>query len=554
MLFSHPRLAIGTDQHADEDEFYRCVATATYQLEHSLILYSSVVWWLRRLAHELEMLRKEKNNHFVTFFFYHFMHFTMFFPNHHKKISVGEQPTVIYTNIFIRSMGPFSDLKMEYSMDCYFRQKWTDHRLEFEGNKDVNKLSLDIKMLDRIWKPDTHFLNGLNSYLHTITRPNKFLRIDENGHVSYSMRLTIKAKCPMELQNFPMDLQSCPLMFGSYAYTTDQIIYEWDPNVTQVDFQKGMLFTQFGIIDSPYRNTTLKDIRGPVLVMSDILCNNISPVIYRIDIGEFLTGWSKACKLNNKHRIFQNKILSAGEYSILQVNFNIRRYTGYFLIQIYIPCILLVVLSWVSFWINREATADRVGLGITTVLTMSTITLDSRSDLPKVHYATAMDWFVVMSFVFVIATLLEFAGVHYFTKIGSGETYEGDVDTSDEEEEALIASRHNHDTSVEMNADAEQNFTNEDVRCAETRRSCLHKVKTCRATIFCSQFLHCIISDDSYREIHRKSRKENGVNSVSFIDRVSRVLFPFTFIILNVFYWLSYSSNRGMFSWDHQPH
>lgn len=36
---------------------------------------------------------------------------------------------------------------------------------------------------------------------------------------------------------------------------------------------------------------------------------------------------------------------------------------GYFLIQVYVPCGLLVILSWVSFWINREATADRVGLG-----------------------------------------------------------------------------------------------------------------------------------------------------------------------------------------------
>ena len=36
---------------------------------------------------------------------------------------------------------------------------------------------------------------------------------------------------------------------------------------------------------------------------------------------------------------------------------------GYFLIQVYVPCSLLVVLSWVAFWINREATADRIALG-----------------------------------------------------------------------------------------------------------------------------------------------------------------------------------------------
>lgn len=110
-----------------------------------------------------------------------------------------------------------------------------------------------------------------------------------------------------------------------------------------------------------------------------------------------------------------------GEFSVLQVSFNLQRNTGYFLIQVYLPCVLIVVLSWVSFWIHREATSDRVGLGITTVLTLSTISLDSRTDLPKVRYATALDWFLLYCFFYCIATLLEFAGVHYFTKVGSGE-------------------------------------------------------------------------------------------------------------------------------------
>ena len=61
-------------------------------------------------------------------------------------------------------------------------------------------------MLKKIWKPgwvvlntkyddnlnmispDTYFHNGIDSYLHAITRPNKLLRISENGDITYSMR------------------------------------------------------------------------------------------------------------------------------------------------------------------------------------------------------------------------------------------------------------------------------------------------------------------------------------------------------------------------------
>jgi gamma-aminobutyric acid receptor subunit alpha len=31
--------------------------------------------------------------------------------------------------------------------------------------------------------------------------------------------------------------------------------------------------------------------------------------------------------------------------------------------KVYVPCTLIVVLSWVGFWLNREATSDRVTLG-----------------------------------------------------------------------------------------------------------------------------------------------------------------------------------------------
>ena len=72
-------------------------------------------------------------------------------------------------------------------------------------------------------------------------------------------------------------------------------------------------------------------------------------------------------------------LLAVGSFSVLQVVFLLQRHTGYFLIQVfimfppsppplllvqvYLPCALIVVLSWVGFWLNREATSDRVTLG-----------------------------------------------------------------------------------------------------------------------------------------------------------------------------------------------
>lgn len=55
-------------------------------------------------------------------------------------------------------------------------------------------------------------------------------------------------------------------------------------------------------------------------------------------------------------------------------------------------------------------------LGVTTVLTMTTLSISARNSLPKVAYATAMDWFMAVCYAFVFSALIEFATVNYFTK------------------------------------------------------------------------------------------------------------------------------------------
>ncbi|CAG2069147.1 unnamed protein product, partial [Timema podura] len=99
-------------------------------------------------------------------------------------------------------------------MDIYFRQTWTDRRLSFSiPGQDV--LSLSWLSLNLVWKPDTFFTNGKKSHLHRITVPNKFLRVRYDGFITYSMRLTLKASCPMHLRRFPLDSQKCPLHISS---------------------------------------------------------------------------------------------------------------------------------------------------------------------------------------------------------------------------------------------------------------------------------------------------------------------------------------------------
>ncbi|XP_051514527.1 gamma-aminobutyric acid receptor subunit alpha-4 isoform X2 [Myxocyprinus asiaticus] len=255
----------------------------------------------------------------------------------------------------------------EYTMDVFFRQTWVDRRLKYDGPVEI--LRLNNLMVTKVWTPDTFFRNGKRSVAHNMTAPNRLFRIMKNGTILYTMRLTISAECPMKLVNFPMDGHSCPLKFGSYAYPKTEMIYTWTKgpqHSVEVPPESSSL-VQYDLIGQTVSSETVKSITG--------------------------------------------------EYVVMTVYFHLKRKMGYFMIQTYIPCIMTVILSQVSFWINKESVPARTVFGITTVLTMTTLSISARHSLPKVSYATAMDWFIAVCFAFVFSALIEFAAVNYFTNV-----------------------------------------------------------------------------------------------------------------------------------------
>ena len=60
-----------------------------------------------------------------------------------------------------------------------------------------------------------------------------------------------------------------------------------------------------------------------------------------------------------------------GNYSCLVAKFHLHRSIGFHLIQSYLPSILIVGISWVSFWMDVDCVPARVTLGVITLLTVS---------------------------------------------------------------------------------------------------------------------------------------------------------------------------------------
>lgn len=115
--------------------------------------------------------------------------------DHRIRPHISGPPLEVEVNIAVRSMGPVDELSQTFTLDCYFRQFWTDERLTFNGTaSQLDELSMNWAFLNKIWRPDTFIFNGKESYLHKMTVPNRFIRISPRGRISYSQRLTLNSR------------------------------------------------------------------------------------------------------------------------------------------------------------------------------------------------------------------------------------------------------------------------------------------------------------------------------------------------------------------------
>ncbi|XP_007433624.1 glycine receptor subunit alpha-4 [Python bivittatus] len=381
-------------------------------------------------------------------------------------------PVNVTCNIFINSFGSVTETTMDYRVNVFLRQHWNDPRLTYWEYPD-DSLDLDPSMLDSIWKPDLFFANEKGANFHEVTTDNKLLRIFKNGGVLYSIRLTLILSCPMDLKNFPMDIQTCTMQLESFGYTMNDLIFEWEKEQEAVQVADGLTLPQFILRDEK-------------------------------DLG--------SC----------TKSYNTGQFTCIEVKFHLERQMGYYLIQMYIPSLLIVILSWVSFWINMDAAPARVGLGITTVLTMTTQSAGSRASLPKVSYVKAIDIWMAVCLLFVFAALLEYAAVNFVSR---------------QHKELLRLRRSQRRQRMEEEVVRESRFYFQGYRLGH----CLQHMKSGGATE------SPLYSPPTLASLLREGEmlRRRYLDRAKRIDTVSRAAFPFTFLVFNVFYWVVYKVLRS---------
>lgn len=385
----------------------------------------------------------------------------------------GGPPVNVSATVFIEFIGDIDEINMEFTTIMYFRQYWKDERLKYNHKGYKKRLAFNPEMLKFIWVPDTHFPGIKDGLKHDITDTNEVVRLWPDGAVLYSMRLKITSQCPMNLINFPMDKQKCYLNIEAFSYDDQELILQW------------------------YH-------KSPVTV-SD-----------KIQIPSYT--------LTSYDHYSDTEDFSTGTYSLLTIQFDLTRRLGFHMIQIYLPCYLIVVLAWVSFWVDREQTAARIAMGITTVLTMATLIGSARTSLPKVSYVKSLEWFLMMCFLFVFSAILEYAFVSYL------------VFKQREEERNRVAMRKKHDEDKASEA-AEVLVDND-----KTPPSPGSRPSSGQEAVWIpgKSQVETVTRPGKCRGSKKPPSEDHYVRILNTVEFFSRLLFPVVFIFLNIAYWLYY--------------
>ncbi|EGT59284.1 hypothetical protein CAEBREN_10979 [Caenorhabditis brenneri] len=390
-------------------------------------------------------------------------------------------PLAVKLGMYLESLGNFRSSEMSFDVDLYVYMSWQDTRLAHNFSDYV--LINNDEIRKQIWLPDLYFANARQASFQEVTVPNFNLFVAPDGTVAYSCRCTLTVACSLNLRYYPMDQQMCAIRVLSYAYIAKQVNVTWfDKNPVRFNEEIGLPEFQIEHVSNAYCNGSYQ---------------------YALTADSF----------------------KSDDFSCLTGNLYLSRSIGYNLVQSYIPTGLIVMISWVSFWIDRRAVPARVTLSFTTLVSLTTLGNGLRFGLPQVSYAKAIDLWYGACMFFVFCALLEFATINSYMR--KSEKFDS---MAKKMQSVVLTGRRGAAGNV---VDA----LNDDW--------CTYSTENGRKS-FSAMFGD--IFEGAGNAISPRRNRYRGVDRISAnhsrhalkIDKACRYLFPFAFFMWNVFYWWYY--------------
>jgi len=266
----------------------------------------------------------------------------------------------------VEEISNINDKAQTMSISMYFGVSWLDPRLKINetatewrevktGPKD--EVNVSPESLKYIWYPELE-IYGLEKFgRQRVLKEMSGVRIRRNRTIHYELGVRITISCRMMFDDYPLDAHTCQFQVGSYYDT----------------------------------NKTVK-------------CS--STYVYDESRQRSLQHFIEFESLPEKDL---SVVLPSGAYAACGFQIRLVRKTMQYLVQVYLPSCMFVVVSWVSFLIKPEVVPGRMALLVTLFLVLINIFNSVRERAPISSRLNAVDFYLVICIFLVFTALLEYA-------------------------------------------------------------------------------------------------------------------------------------------------
>uniref|UniRef100_A0AC35TUX5 Integrator complex subunit 11 n=1 Tax=Rhabditophanes sp. KR3021 TaxID=114890 RepID=A0AC35TUX5_9BILA len=286
--------------------------------------------------------------------------------NYTKKLPDAEDSVIVSVELHVQDMGSLNEISSDFEIDILFTQLWSDKSLGFSNHSQcIKNITMEPKLLQKIWLPNICIVNSKRSVVHSSPTENVMFILYSNSSIWVNYRLSVRAPCNLVLESFPFDTISCVLIFESYSHNAGEVTLHW--------------------------------MEEAITLMKEIQLPDFDLVNYKT-VGEVVE--------------YPN-----GMWSQLRFSLKFKRRYGYYILQVFLPTYLTIIVSWVGFTMDaRINIAARTTVGISSLLAL-TFQMSSIKGLPKSSIVKSLDIWLLASITFVFMTMVELAIVCYIIRI-----------------------------------------------------------------------------------------------------------------------------------------
>ncbi|XP_058974514.1 pH-sensitive chloride channel 2-like [Musca domestica] len=424
-------------------------------------------------------------------------------PNVMENGSIVDAPLDVFVRVYIYVLQNLDSSDLQFKMHGLVQLRYKDPRLAFDEYAPNRKQSIlgESKLRELIWVPHIFLANEHDSSVLGTSEKDILTSINPDGTVITSSRIQATLYCWMKLQKFPFDEQYCPTVLESWMYNATELRLYWEDNAP-LTFDPKMHLTEYAL-ENAWTNET----------------------IINADLNDL------------RHGAF------AGNYSSLSFTVHLVREVGYYVMDYFLPSIMIVAISWVSFWLQADQTPARTTLGCTTLLSFITLASSQENNLPKVSYIKVSEvWFLGCTF-FIFGSLVEFAFVNTIWR------RKNSVEVKKVKSKYILKSTLTPRMKRHKMIDNERQQARppcDRFLSVDTPSPIIITVGDETPNKFTSSDSIATITssvDDNFSDPDNKRTENHSWSTMTphevslWIDRKARFLFPVAFIIFNAFYW-----------------